>query len=92
MLDKIYKALMILGLVIGIGMFAQRASSGAALEDRLASVERQTAANTQLSNETATLLKETAALLRAHEVEDAAVTAQVQVNTKLLERLTGQVH
>lgn len=90
MLDKIYKGLMILGLAIGIGMWAQKSSSGASLEGRLVAVERQTAANTQLSNETAALLRETASLLRAHEIEDAAVTAQVKVNTRVIEKMQGR--
>lgn len=90
MLDKIYKLLMIVGLTIGIGMFAQRASSGAAVEGRLSSVERQTAENAMMSKETASLLKDTAALLRSHEVDDAAITATVKRNTEIINRLTGR--
>jgi hypothetical protein len=88
-LDKIYKLLMIVGVALAIGMWAQRASSGTALEGRLAAVERQTAENTMMSRETASLLLDTAALLRAHEVNDASVTETVRRNTEIINRLTG---
>lgn len=91
MLDKIFKALMILGIIIGVGVTLERATAtgalAASLEVRMTQVEKQTAANTAQTNETAALLKETAALLRAHEVEDSAVTAQVQRNTEIIDRL-----
>jgi hypothetical protein len=89
MIDRVYKILMIVGMVIALGMFAQRASSGAAVEGRLSAVERQTAENTMMSRETASLLKDTAALLRSHEVEDAAVSENVRRNTEIINSLEG---
>ena len=84
MLDKIYKLLMIVGLTIGLGMWAQRASSGTAMEARMVAVERQTAETAIVTRETAALLKETVALLRSHEVEDAAITQTVMRNTEII--------
>lgn len=94
MLDKIYKGLVILGIVIGIGVAFERLTAttalAAALEVRLTAVEKQTAENTANGKATAELLKQTAEIVRQHEVQDAAVTAQVQVNTKILEKLVGR--
>jgi urease gamma subunit len=94
MIDKIYKALVIIGIVIGLGVAFERLTAttalAAALEVRLMAVEKQTAENAANGRVTAELLKQTAEIVRQHEVKDAATTAQVEVNTKLLEKLTGR--
>lgn len=81
MLDRIYKALMILGVVIGLGVAFERLSAttalAAALEVRLSAVEKQTTENTVNGLETAGLLKQTAEIVRQQGLAGATVAAKV---------------
>jgi hypothetical protein len=94
MLDRVYKALMILGVVIGLGVAFERLSAttalASALEVRLSAVERQTTENTVNGLATAGLLKATAEIVRQHEVKDSAISSQVERNTKIIDDLLGR--
>ena len=86
-LDNVWKGLQILVVVVALGMFAQRAASGAGMEARVAAVERQSAETAQLTKQTAEILARVQERLMSHEIEDAAYNAEIK---RLSDRAGGR--
>ena len=92
--DRFYKLAQIALLIGMAGAFYGQARTVAAAtashEMRISAIERQTAETAAITKQTADILTTLVANLRAHEIEDAAITAIVEQDNARLNALTGR--